>query len=298
MLGLRPIIDSYRVWRGHAPVVIAGNRWSQETLLMITKVLEAALECFPQLLLQLTCLLSTKNEQRSSIMYFSVVSSLCTVAFALYTGSVDGDRDVHDRKKIPHLVGWSGNAAKMSRCRKIALGLGMMLFFAGYIGCSCLGISALAAGPGALSTALCLGVCVALYHLGKLAEGEHFAIVCHHTLWPNYVTRRLISFVCHTIMFVILVGAPAPFVRHPGQSLMCVCNVSRSFFNLYICFALLFIVVRGTRRACQSACVRRSDHEQFICVWSVVSDHRESLFRPNRNKHYNRTADQRDQHAW
>ena len=192
---------------------------------MGTKVLEAALECFPQLLLQLTALLSTKREQRSFIMHFSVVSSLSTVAFALYTGSVDADRDIHDRKNLPHLVGWSGNAAKMSRYRKVALGLGLMLFYAGYIGCSCLGISALAAGAGALSTALCLGVCVIVYHIAKLAEGEHFMFLCHHTLWPNYVARRLLSFAWHTALFLILVGAPAPFVRAPGQSFICVCNV-------------------------------------------------------------------------
>ena len=185
---------------------------------MGTKVLEAALECFPQLLLQLTCLLSTKREQRSFIMHFSVVSSLSTVAFALYTGSVDADRDIHARKNLPHLVGWSGNAAKMSRYRKVALGLGLMLFYAGYIGCSCLGISALAAGAGALSTALCLGVCVVLYHIAKLFEGEHFLYLCHHTLWPNYVARRLLSIVFHTAAFLVLVGAPAPFVRTSGQS--------------------------------------------------------------------------------
>ena len=181
---------------------------------MFTKWIEAIFECFPQGLLQSICVLATPREQRTTLMVASLATSLGATAFTLYTGSIDGDRDLGSRKANPHLFGWSGDEpGKLGLGRRAALAWGMMGFFGGHVACTILGLAVLGATGGLGAVGLTLGLFCALFHLAKVAEGEYLWFICPHALWKRSVLRwAVLGFLKNTMLFLAMFGAPVPSV--------------------------------------------------------------------------------------
>ena len=73
LLGVKPLVDSWRVWKGEAPA--KGQLWSNSIVLISTKMCEVIFESFPQGLLQTSAVLSAPLADLSLLRAISLASS-------------------------------------------------------------------------------------------------------------------------------------------------------------------------------------------------------------------------------
>ena len=154
MLGIKPLLDSWRVWKG-TPAG-EGQHFSHNLVMAITKLVEVGFECFPQGLLLTTAVLSQPLSELSDLRALSLASSFFTSGFILASGMLDSDQDEQQRRVNQYWYGFISSDA----VRKYAALLSALLFFAAYLASATLVIAAtgVALGPAAAGGYLVTGL--------------------------------------------------------------------------------------------------------------------------------------------
>ena len=108
LLGLKPLIDGYRdaVGSKHFPKQKIGN----DSILLITRMVELTVEAIPQSIIQTLVFILTPQEDRTSLQYYSIISSFLTIAITVALADKDMDTSKLRRKDEPLLYGYTAAA--------------------------------------------------------------------------------------------------------------------------------------------------------------------------------------------
>ena len=208
LLGLKPVIDTFHLVsnskqrKGAQPMIV---------VYLSTKILEVICEIFPQLVIQLSIILTTIDDHSPLLLYISSGVTLLSASFIMVVSFMESDQSTKYKRKYPHMFGVFQSNGKKRRLQVFCL----FIFHLAYLLCSALSFSVLFVFAGAWIVAAYSISFVALFLFFKWQIGESLFFKSHYKSWGSSSMQAKGIFI-HTIIALGFITFPGLFLRIQG----------------------------------------------------------------------------------